>query len=121
VSSIPAGSAPQAASRRKPLGREAECLRELAGKGLVANDEGQLHDLRLTEVLVEPRPALVCNLLVVADDALAELQRRALPRARVGARRVRGDVDQLLARGPRLPAVDVTQPQSVRAEQRAHP
>src|SRR5437899_8753873 len=72
VRSIPEGSAPQAASRRKPLGREAECLRELAGKALVANDEGKLHDLRLTEVLDDHRPALGCSLIVVADASLRE-------------------------------------------------
>src|SRR5207302_4292739 len=63
---------------------------------LVAEDERQLHDLRLRKVRPEPGEAEVGHLAVLAGDAFGELERRLLPRREAGVVRVSGEGGQRL-------------------------
>src|SRR6266545_5554286 len=105
----------------KALWREPPGLRKLAGKGLVADDERQLHDLSLCKMLPYARQALFGHLEVVAGNPLAELERGPLPLAEARALSVCQDIGELLRRDTRLHADGVTDVHSVRrAVERGH-
>ena len=107
VPTIPRVSRSRSARRdgRESLGREPERLRELAGEGLVADDERQLDDLRVREVLPEARAAPVGDLEVVPRDPLAEFERGALASREVRALPVPAEVGERL-RGYPTPHAD---------------
>src|SRR5258708_14734242 len=78
-------------SSGKPLRRESERLGEFARKGLVADDERQLHDLGLRKVRPEPGKAEVAHLAVFAGDAFGKLERCPLSRGEAGVVGVSGE------------------------------
>src|ERR1700687_1400580 len=99
---------------REALGRQPPGFRKLAGKRLIPDDEGQLHDLRLAKMLAHLRQALLGHLEVVAGHPFAEPERGPLPLAEARALVEGQDLGQLLARDTRLHADGVADVHSVR-------
>lgn len=61
------------------LGRGPPGFRELAGKGLVADDERQFDDLRLREMLSHPRQTVLGGVVEIGScDLLGKLERAPL-------------------------------------------
>src|SRR5262245_66209742 len=88
--------------RGEPLRRQAEGLGELAGEGLVADDERQLDDLGLREVLPQPGDTGVGNFTILADDRFGVRERGALARGEPLTGRISGERAELLERNALL-------------------
>src|SRR5262245_43966710 len=111
-----AGAARGALRRRgEPLRTQAEGLGELAGEGLVADDERQLDNLGLREVLREPGDADIGDFTVLANDRFGIGERRALARGEPLAGRIIGERVELLDRNTLLRADGAADVHSVRA------
>jgi hypothetical protein len=98
-----------------------KCLRKFAREGLVADDEGQLDNLRLREMFPKPHQTLVRHIEVIPYGPLAELQRGALSLIEVRAFSIRQNVSEFLGRDTCFHANGVTDVHSVEyAVERGH-
>ena len=100
---------------------KSERLRKLAREGLVPDDEGQLDDLRLHEMLPQPRQTLVRHLKVVADGPLAEFERGAFPLIEAWVCSIRHNVTEFLGGNTHFHADGVADVHSIgHAVERGH-
>src|SRR5882724_3578712 len=101
-------------SGRKALRLQPHRLRKFARKGLVSDDERELHDLWFREMLAKPCEALFRYVQVVAGDPLAEVERRPLALTVARAVAVPEDVGEFLRRDTLPHADGVTDIHSIR-------